>query len=168
MIKNLRTLLFTFSIVLNLVFVGAYAAHKLSPLSGKDVRGEDLGKPVFLELNLSADQLTRFTAERDSFHARLQELGQQTKEKQVELIDLLAMSEASQQAIEAKQKEIQDLQTSVEERVIVHLQQESALLDPEQRVRFFDLIRERIETGSALYLPWMKPRAGGWPVEKVK
>jgi len=168
MIKNLRTLLFIFSVILNLVFIGAYAAHRLSPLFDKEVRREDLGKPVSLELNLSTDQLTRFTAERDSFHARLQELGQQTKEKQVELIDLLAMSDTSQQAIEAKQEEIQELQTAVEERVIAHLLQESALLNPEQRVQFFTIIKERIEMGSALYLPWMKPQAGCWPVEKVK
>ncbi|MFH1221303.1 MAG: periplasmic heavy metal sensor [Candidatus Eisenbacteria bacterium] len=166
--KNVKTLLFIFSVILNVGFIGTYAAYKLSPSFSKEVPRGELGKPVFLELDLSADQLARCEAERDNFHARLQELGQQIREKQVELIDLLAMSDTHQQAIEAKQREIQDLQTTVQGRVIVHFLQESAFLAPEQRARFFDLIKERIEMGSLSCLPWVKPQAGGWPVEKGK
>ena len=166
--RNLKTLLVIFSVILNVGFIGTYAVYKLSPSSSKEVQQGDLGKPVFLELDLSADQLARCEAERDNFHARLQESGQEIKEKQVELIDLLAMSDPHQQAIEAKQREIQDVQTTVQERVIVHFLRESALLNPEQRARFFDLIKERIEMDSLSCLPWVKPQAGGWPVKKGK
>ena len=166
--KNLKTLLVILSVILNVGFIGTYAAYRLSHSFSKEVQRGELGKPVFLEIGLSADQLARCEAERDNFHARLQGLGQEIREKQVELIDLLAMSDPHQQAIEAKQREIQDVQTTVQERVIVHILRESAFLNPEQRARFFDRIKERIEVGSLSCLPWVKPQAGGWPVKKEK
>jgi Spy/CpxP family protein refolding chaperone len=153
---NLKVLVLLFSIILNAVFIGSYAAHKLALVSGAK-QADNLKNPLYLQLDLSAEQLERFTAERDKFHGNLRELGQEIRSKQVELIDLLAIDSPDHQTIESKQREIHALQTEVQDRVIVHFLQESALLNPEQRTLFFQLIKERIAMSTPPCPPWARP-----------
>ena len=152
---NITKILFIASIALNVVFVATYATYKLPRLVGPP---ESAPKgPLFLQLDLTPEQLTQFKGERDRFHARLQELGQQIKAKEIDLIDLLGIIPPDQQAIQKKQEEIQHLQAAVQDRVIVHFLQESSLLTPEQRTRFLELIKNRIEASAQACAPWMRP-----------
>jgi Spy/CpxP family protein refolding chaperone len=152
---NLKTILFIASIALNVVFAGTYVTYKLPSIAG--VHQPAPRGPLFLQLDLTPEQLTRFKAERDRFHAQIQELGLQIKTKQIELIDLLGATPNDQQAIQRKQEEIQRLQGAVQDRVIVHFLQESSHLSSEQRTRFFQLVKARIETSVQACPPWMKP-----------
>ncbi len=153
---NLKILIFLFSIILNVVFVGTYAVYKFQIIPGER-KDDNLMKPLFLELDLTAQQLTKFKSERYKFHPHLQALEQEIKRKQIELIEIISINIPDQQNIESKQKEIQQLQALAQDRVIVHLLHASALLSPEQRTRFFRLIRERIEVGVSSCPPWTKP-----------
>ena len=162
MTENMKKILFVASVALNLVFAATYATYKLPLLAG--VRQPPApGEPLFLQLDLTPGQLTRFEAERDKFRERLQELGREIKTKQIELIDLLGAAPPDQKEIERKQEEIQLLQAAVQDRVIVHFLQESSLLTAEQRARFFDLIKARIETSVQACPPWMKSFDQGRP-----
>jgi Spy/CpxP family protein refolding chaperone len=162
--ENMKKILFVASVVLNAVFAVTYITCKLPSLAGVHQLPTPGGLP-FLQLDLTPDQLTRFNAERDKFHARLQELGLEIKTKQIELIDLLGAEPADQQEIERKQGEIQHLQKGVQDRVIVHFLQASALLTPEQRTRFFQLIKSRIETSVQACPPWVRSFEQGRPGE---
>ncbi|MCX5884209.1 MAG: Spy/CpxP family protein refolding chaperone [Deltaproteobacteria bacterium] len=153
---NLKILIFLFSIILNVVFVGTYATYKFQIIT-IERKDDNLMKPLFLELDLTPEQLTRFKSERDKFHPHLQALEQEIKRKQIELIEILSIDTPDQRAIENKQKEIQELQALAQDRVIVHLLQASALISPEQRTRFFHLIRKRIEVSISSCPPWTKP-----------
>lgn len=153
---NLKILIFLFSIILNVVFVGTYAGYKFQIIPGER-KDDNLKKPLYLELDLSAPQLTKFKSERDKFHPYMQALEQEIKRKQIELIEILSKNTPDPQALESKQKEIQELQASAQDRVILHLLQASALLSPEQRARFFHLIRERIGVSVSACPPWAKP-----------
>jgi Spy/CpxP family protein refolding chaperone len=159
--ENIKTILFIASVALNAVFAATYVTYKLPSLAAEH-RTAPKG-PLFLQLDLTPEQLARFTAERDRFHAQIQELGQQIKARQIELIDLLGTTPPDQPVIEGKQEEIQRLQRTVQDRVIVHFLQESSLLSPEQRTRFFQLIKARIETGSLACPPWVRPFEYGQP-----
>lgn len=153
--ENLKTILIIASVALNAVFAATYVVYKLPPLAGGQPatsRG-----PLFLQLDLTPDQLAEFKAERDRFHGELQELGQETKQKQLELIDLLVDTTPDQQAVKKKQEEIQHVQRTVQDRVIAHFLHESGLLTPEQRTRFFQLIKGRIGTSVQTCPPWAKP-----------
>ena len=161
MIDNLKTILFIASIALNAVFAVTYVTYKLPSLTGVQ-QGAPKG-PLFLHLDLTPDQLTKFNAERDRFHTQLQALGQEVKTKQLELIDLLIARPLDQLAIEKKQEEIQRLQGTVQDRVIVHFLQASSFLNPEQRTRFFQLIKGRIETSIQACPPWMRSDGQGQP-----
>ena len=163
---NIKKILFVASVALNAVFAGTYVTYKLPALAG--VHQPVPTGPLFLQLDLTPEQLKRFNAERDRFHAQLQELGQAIKTRQIELIDLLGVTPTDEQAIERKQEEIQHLQGEVQDRVIVHFLQESSHLSSEQRTRFFQLVKTRIETSVQACPPWMRPLEQGQPLEVKK
>lgn len=162
--ENIKKILFIASVALNIVFAATYAIYKVPSLAG--VQRPAPKGPLYQQLNLTPEQLTRFEAERDKFHARLQELGEEIKTKQIELIDLLGATPPDQKDIEKKQEEIQRLQEAVQDRVIVHFLQESSLLTSEQRARFFELIKARIGTSVQACPPWMRSFEHGRPGEK--
>ena len=152
---NLNALIFLFSLILNVVFIGIFAAHKI-PIFNWDRKVDELMKPPFLQLDLTAEQLARFKSDRDKFIGELHEMGQAVGKKQIELIDLLAVSTPEERAIKMKQEEILRLQAATQDRVIAHWVQESSLLNPEQRTRFFQLVKARIENSVQAYPPFMR------------
>jgi Spy/CpxP family protein refolding chaperone len=162
--EDIKTILFIASIALNVVFAATYATYKFSAFANVH-QSQMPREPLFLQLDLAPDQLARLQKIRDTFHDRLQELGQEIKTKQIELIDLLETKPPDQQKIQGKQGEIQRLQGEVQTGVISHFLQMSALLKPEQQSRFFHLIKERIGTGVQACPPWMRSpeldRTGG-------
>ncbi|MEN6441951.1 MAG: periplasmic heavy metal sensor [Syntrophobacter sp.] len=153
--ENIKKILVIASFALNVFFVATYLAFKLTSISG--VPQSNPGGPLFLQLDLSPDQLARFEAERNAFHARLRVLEQEIKVKQIELIELLKTIRADQQALGSKQKEIQQLQEVIQAQTIAHLLRGSAILTPEQRTRFFGLIKARVEAGDQACPPMLKP-----------
>jgi Spy/CpxP family protein refolding chaperone len=164
--ENVRAVLFVASIALNLVFAATYVVYKFPSLTATHQAAPR--QPLFLQLDLTPDQLARFKEGRNMFHARLQDLGQEIKTKQLELIDLLGASSPDQQAIERKQEDIQHLQGAVQDQVIAHFLQAGSFLTPEQRTRFFRLIKARIETSVQACPPWMRSLEQGQPGETKK
>lgn len=150
--EDLKKILFISSVALNLVFAGTYLAYKLPWLAGAHQPAFTDG-PLFLQLDLAPDQLKQLNAERDRFHTRLQQLGQEIRKKQLDLIDFLAATPPDQRAIGRKQEEIQKLQREVQTSVIDHFLRASKFLTPEQRGRFFGLIKSHIQTGLQA-CPW--------------
>jgi Spy/CpxP family protein refolding chaperone len=153
--ENIKTILVVASVALNLVFAATYATYKL-PLFAGDRQPPAPGGHLFLQLDLTPEQLKQFSVERDKFHGQLQELGQEIKARQLELIDLLEATPPDQQAIEKKQGMIQELQRAVQNEVIGHFLQASGFLTDEQRSRFFKLIKSRIQTGLRACPPMMR------------
>ncbi|HBZ53861.1 MAG TPA: hypothetical protein DEO88_00520 [Syntrophobacteraceae bacterium] len=164
--ENLKTILFIASVALNVVFAATYLVYKLPSISG--VSQPAPRGPLYLQLDLTPEQLSRFKAERNRFHAQIQELGLKIKTKQIELIDLLEATSSDQQAVERKQEEIQHLQRAVQDRVIAHFLQESSHLSSEQRTLFFQLVKARIESSVQACPPWMRPLEKEHTGEKLK
>ena len=148
-------LILIFSLILNVVFMGIFAAQML-PVFNRDRSAGEPMKPLFLQLDLSAEQRARFKADRDKFKKELREMRQTVGKKQLELIDLLAASSLDEQALNMKQEEIRHLQAAIQDRVINHLLQESSVLNPEQRTRFFRLVKERINSRVQARPPLMR------------
>ena len=152
---NLKILIFLFSILLNIVFVGTYAAYKFQINTGER-KDDNSTKPLFLELDLTPEQLASFKSERDKFHPQLQALELEITGKQIELIEILSGDAPDPQILAIKQNAIRILQAAAQDRVIAHIRQASAILSPEQRTRFFNLIRKRIEDSASACPPWTK------------
>ncbi len=151
---NIKALLIIFSVVLNMVFTGSYFYHKLDQ---NTLTGSQGNHNRFLceELNLSQEQLDRFEPIRDQFHVFLSQQGHVIKGKRLELIDLLAQENPDRKAIGAKEKEIQSLQRQMQAKVIDHLLEENRIFTPEQRKKFFALIKGRIEKSKGSRPKWM-------------
>jgi len=152
--KNLTILGIIFSVVLNIVFIGSYLYYGAVLLLQADHQAS-YDHPLYKELNLSRDQLDRFEPFRDSFHAFVNEQGGKIKARQLELVGLLAAEKPDRWAIDAKQEEIQILQHQMQVKVIDHLLEESRIFTPEQRQKFFALIKGRIEESSGSRPTWM-------------
>jgi len=152
--NNLKTLAILFSVVLNIVFIGSYFYHEsnLSPLAGHQA---DHDRPIYEELDLGRDQLGRIGLLRDRFHAFVNEQGRKIKAKRLELVGLLATEKPDRAAIGAKQEEIGILQRQMQAKVIGHLLEESTIFTPEQRQKFFALIKGRIEGSGGPRPRWM-------------
>jgi Spy/CpxP family protein refolding chaperone len=162
---NLKAMVILFSIVLNVVFVGAFAFRQIPALI-REEKAAQLMKPVFLGLDLSAEQLAGLNAEREAFIGELREMGLAVGKRQAELIDLLAALPPDQGAIDKKREEIRQLQTTTQDRVVAHFLRESSLLTPSQRARFFQIVKARIESSAQAYPPflgspgWCRPGGG--------
>jgi len=154
MTKNLKILAIIFSVVLNIVFIGSYVYHQsgLFPRTGEQTQHN---RPLYEELNLNREQLESFGPVRDSFHAFVNEQDRKIKDQRLELIALLSEKNPNGRAIDAKQEEIQALQRQMQVKVLDHLLEESRILTPEQRQKFFALIKERIEKSSGPHPRWM-------------
>ena len=164
--NNLKLLAIIFSVVLNIVFIGARFYHRMPP---HRITGQSQGGSCTIvgQLNLSPAQLTRFNRLRKSFHAFMKGQSDRIKTKQMEFIDLIARPKPNRRQLAAKQAEIWALQRKMQAKAAEHLLAENKIFTPHQRRIFFSIIRQRLEDSDAR--PGWMPRkqalsaAGGCP-----
>jgi Spy/CpxP family protein refolding chaperone len=163
---NIKNLVLIFSIILNIAFVGGTSYHSLS--SGSIASKPSSNRPfLYQELNLTKEQLARVEPARDQFHKRLSEIGGEIKARQFKLLDLLAAPVLNRKSVEDLEKEIRTLQQTMQDTFINHILDQTSVFTPEQRSRFFALIKERIER-SEPRPPWMRPSRWREMPEKEK
>jgi len=104
----------------------------------------------YQQLELSAEQRLALDAERDRFHADMRQQETSISAAHHELLDLLAASPPDRQAISAAQMRIQERQAAVQQLVIDHLLTLQAAMNPDQRSRFLQLLRENMPSRGAL------------------
>lgn len=155
--KNIKMLSIIFSVVLNIVFIGLCFYHQSGLFALKNHR-MDHNHLLYEALDLTRAQRSKFTSAADRLHDFIRAQGRKTKAMRLELIDLLASQNSDRRAIDTKQEEIQILQRQTQTRVIDHLLEESGTLRPEQRQKFFALIKQRIEQSTNLRPRWMPQR----------
>ena len=157
--ENLRRLVILFSVVLNVAFLGIYLYEAVPRWVGRDhPRGDVL---PYQALHLTPSQERAFDPVRRKFHARVREVGGEIKREQLRLVDLLAQPEQDLGSVRATQERILSLQKSMQDAVISHLNEESAIFTADQRVQFFRVLRERIEKTGPASPPWMRPAGKG-------
>ena len=153
--ENLRRLAILFSVVLNVAFLGIYL-YTAAPrwVAREQPRGDRL---PYQALRLTQSQEQKFDPVRRKFHTRMHEVGSEIKREQLRLVDLLAQPEQDLGSVRAIQERILGLQRGMQNVVIGHLIEESAIFTADQRVRFFRILRERIEKTEPASPPWMRP-----------
>lgn len=143
--QHIKTLAVIFSVALNVAFLVGYGVRKLG----------DRPKFAYEELDLSKDQRDRIEAGRDRFLRALNEIGDMIIGKHIELIDLIAADPTDRQAIEGKFQEIHSFQQSMQRLVMEHLLEDKQILTPEQRAKFFAVLKSRIRAQGAPGPPWL-------------
>jgi len=152
---NLRRLAILFSVVLNISFLGAYLYRAAPRWVGRDQpRGDVL---PYQGLHLTQEQERNFDPVRRKFHTRMRDVGSEIKREQLRLVDLLAHPEPNLGSVRATQEGILELQRGMQDVVIDHLIEESAIFTSDQRAQFFRILRERIDKAEPVSPPWMRP-----------
>ena len=153
--ENLRRLAILFSVVLNVAFLGTYLYTAAPRWVGREQpRGDGL---PYQALHLTQSQERKFDPVRREFHTRVQEVGSEIKREQLRLVDLLAQPNQDPGSVRAIQEKILGLQRGMQDVVIGHLMEESAIFTADQRVQFFRILRERIEKTEPASPSWMRP-----------
>ena len=127
-------------ILLSLTVI-ALLANRFIRVRRKPIRG-------YLDLmTLTESQKQQVEDIRRDFLPRVAGIRQALRQKRLELNDLLFSEPPDLQAIEGKSRDISKLQAQLEREVIEHIIQEKELLSPEQKKRFYDIIRGEFEKG---------------------
>jgi len=161
--NNLLRLAILFSVVLNVAFLGTYL-YKAGPRWMRVDHPQSEVLP-FQSLHLTQEQKKKFDPIRLKFHEQVGEISGEIKREQLRLVDLLAQSEPDLNSVRETQMRIRDLQRRMQDTVIGHLIEESAIFTTDQRARFFRILRERIEKAERACPPWMKPAGKARSVE---
>jgi Spy/CpxP family protein refolding chaperone len=143
--RHIKTLAVIFSVALNLAFLVGYGVRRFS----------DRPRFAYEDLDLSEDQRVRIEAGRDRFLSALNDIGDRIIAKHLELMDLIAAEPTDRQAVEGKFQEIHSLQQSMQSNVMEHLLEDKQILTPEQRAKFFALLKSRIRAQVAPGPPWL-------------
>jgi Spy/CpxP family protein refolding chaperone len=142
---SFKTLAVIFSVTLNIAFLAGYGIRQM----------RDESKFAYEELDLSKEQKIIIEAGRDRFLLTQHEIGTCILRRQTELMDLISAGPVDRRAIDAKLEEIHLLRDSMQQHVVNHLLENKQALTPEQRSRFFEILKARIREQGAPGPSWI-------------
>jgi len=93
-------------------------------------------------LSLSKTQEKKIESLNSSFYTKMQRIRAQLDQKRAELGELLREASPDQKKIKDKIREIASLQMQLQEETVKHLEKIKVILTPQQREKFFSLIRK--------------------------
>lgn len=139
----------------------AWNVLRRSPLA--TVAGVPAEPPLFQHLKLSEAQRAAILARRASLMERRAAAAARLGELRGELADALARGEAGRARIDAVLAELERAQRDYQRSVVEHLAAVRALLEPDQRTAFDELVGERLRAGWMMQLEGTAPavRGGG-------
>jgi septal ring factor EnvC (AmiA/AmiB activator) len=142
--------------VVNLAALGTFLFHRFR--SCARTRAEHVPAEGFeqikQELSLSAEQVVKFQGFRKAFHSELDSLTAQQNGLRRQLIQELGSATPSRERLSEINGRINRLQIEAQERVIDHLLDVKAILNPEQQTKFLSIMLQRLtsSTGPGKYL----------------
>ncbi len=137
-----------FSLALNAGTIGAFAYLRYQDRQATAVKEEPPPLPfgeMWRRLNLDQEQRRTLRQLAPEHHRRVWALRRELAEKRRELFTLLRSTEApAWPAVQAKIREVSNLQGKLEEEVVQHLLTVQKHLKPEQKAIFADLLEQRL------------------------
>ena len=141
-------LVLVFSLAINAAFLAICGYHyyhnacvapsAYCPLSPGD-------QHFYQDLGLSDSQLERMEPLARLFHAELEKLSRETERKRELLVNLLSQEKVDAGDIERLRKDMAGIQDRIQREVIAHIFDMKGILKPEQKERFFQLLRKSIQ-----------------------
>ncbi len=113
---------------------------------------------LYQSLGLSESQLSKVEPLARTFHERLEEMTGTMGDKRDQLVSLLSQEQVNHDQIERFRKKLAATQDGIQREVITHILELKEVLSPEQKQRFFDLMRESLGRGEG---PWSPKNIGG-------
>ena len=130
-----------FLILLSAIIIIQLVVRLISRMRQKPIRG-------YLDLiALTAEQKRQVEEIRRDFLPKVAGIRQSLRDNRLKLNDLLFAEFPDLKTIAEKSNEISALQAKLENEVIDHILQEKNLLSPEQKRKFYQVIRSEFEKG---------------------
>jgi len=135
-----KTLLVLLSVTLNVTFVVGWGirAMRTSPVGGSPAGVA----PLHQQLDLTPAQLLQIEPLLQDFRNSSAATMRDVEKRRSELLDLLAAPQPDRVRIEETQRAIQAGQRQCQTLVVGHIMAEAQILTPEQRQKYFDLLRQ--------------------------
>lgn len=152
-------LILIFSLAINAAVLGACGYHYYRYIGAAPSAYCPLsqGEQHFYQgLGLTDSQLERMAPLAHTFHARLDKLSRETEKKRALLMDLLSREAVDLGRIEILRKEMAGIQDRIQREVITHLLDVRKILNPEQKERFFALLRKSMQRENS----WFSKQGG--------
>jgi Spy/CpxP family protein refolding chaperone len=133
---------------------------------GRPHRPRHPGHPFALlrgELALTKEQMAQLEAQRSALESELRGTRTQLREKRQALMESLRADKPDTLSIDRLVEEIGALQVGLEKQMIRHMMDERRLLTPEQRQKFYLMIRKHFRDREDA--SWVGP--GGGPFEEI-
>jgi Spy/CpxP family protein refolding chaperone len=104
------------------------------------------------KLGLTPAQMAKMTPVATTFHESLINLHSEMDEKKDAMISLLGGEDVASARIEALRIEMAAIQDDIQKTVIAHVHDVKEILDPNQRERFFDLLRRSMTQEHGMFV----------------
>lgn len=102
------------------------------------------GEMLCQELSLSPDQMQEIKTLSHSFHVQSDSISQLLTNQRTKLVKLLSNEQPDNQKLDQILEDINQLQADLQKNVINYLIKEKETLTPEQQVKFFNIIQDRL------------------------
>lgn len=143
------------SFAMNSAVVAVVGYHYFDSRSRPDNdvgHAHDIERPFYEALGLSTTQLKKMKPLADSFHERLKSLYSGMSGKKNKMISLLEDADASPVRIETLRLEMAAIQDTIQKTVITHVLEVKKILSPDQRERFFNLLRRSMNRERGMFI----------------
>ncbi|MEA1965630.1 MAG: periplasmic heavy metal sensor [Candidatus Aerophobetes bacterium] len=107
-------------------------------------------------LSLSESQKEKMESLNRVFYLKAEKIKDQLNQERIELSELLGESSLNWEKIDDKVSKIVSLQAQLQRETVNHLGRIKSILTPEQKIKFFSLIRRRLHHRG----PWKRDRKG--------
>lgn len=153
--NRLRTPLLIFSLGLNIAFIAFWAVRMVGGLTSpstdvttpRNHNMTDTLRDIHRELGVNPEQMETLRSQFILFRSEIQKTRDEIEKLHPQMMDLLTAPEVDKDAVRAKREEIFAAQKKMQELVIDHILAEREILTPEQRERFFKMLRSRCLSG---------------------
>lgn len=143
--KRLKQLGIALSLAFNLAVIAGtiYAVYFAKPASTNN----PIGSTVYRKTNLTPEQKQALKQMLAEPARRMIELRRQRQAKWAEAVELLSQPQPDWEALRAKQAELGAVQRELESVIFRGWVDSTSIMTPEQRLRFFQIIQQEIQSG---------------------
>ncbi|MDY0166983.1 MAG: periplasmic heavy metal sensor [Thermoguttaceae bacterium] len=148
--KTLKPYVLVASVALNAAFVAIWLAHAASTGATASEPPDKGGVwcPLHRQLDVTAEQWAVIEPRLIAFQKSVGQLRRQIDDMRAEVIEMLADETTDLDAIRARQDDINAVRQTIQAKMVDHLLAEKDTLAPDQRERFFKLLRDRTACGT--------------------
>ena len=145
--QNLKRVGIILSITANMAFLGGYCYNKIPSRFPERSHWEGfrLKRELLKELRLSPQQEKEIRSSISQLKEEVSETRNTLRKRRLEMLELLSAGDIDRETVEAKRREIAQLQQQIQKMIVDQLIENKEILTSEQQEKLFSFLRKRLE-----------------------